>query len=93
MTIDRDCEYYPCHLGLDDCTFCFCPFYPCGDGSTGGRHVVSEKTGKDVWSCKRCEWIHKKEAAVKILPELENILKDDRKRLLEIRLKHLKENS
>jgi precorrin-3B C17-methyltransferase len=61
MKIEEGCEYYPCHSILGDCTFCFCPFYPCGDESTGGRYVVSEKTGKDVWSCKNCEWIHKKE--------------------------------
>jgi Zn-finger protein len=65
----------------------------CGDESTGGRYVVSEKTGKDVWSCKNCEWIHKKEVVVKILPELENLSKDDREGLLEIRTKHLKGNS
>ncbi|MDP6613031.1 MAG: cysteine-rich small domain-containing protein, partial [Candidatus Hydrothermarchaeota archaeon] len=23
------CEYYPCHFQGQDCTWCFCPFYPC----------------------------------------------------------------
>ena len=23
------CQYYPCHFHNQDCTFCFCPFYPC----------------------------------------------------------------
>jgi Zn-finger protein len=93
MTIDNTCDYHPCHSPLEDCTFCFCPFYPCGDESTGGRFVVSKKTGKDVWSCKKCVWIHKKEVVEAIFPELEKASRDDRKRLLEIRLKHLKENS
>ena len=71
MTIDRTCDYYPCHTSLDDCTFCFCPFYPCLDDLTGGRFVVSEKTGKDVWSCKRCEWIHKKDVVLELSEEIE----------------------
>ncbi|MBU2559334.1 hypothetical protein KKA03_00390 [archaeon] len=92
MTLDSTCDYYPCHSSITDCTFCFCPFYPCGDESTGGRFVVSEKTGKDVWSCKRCEWIHEKEVVDTILPGLEKTSKDDRKNLLEIRLNYLKLN-
>lgn len=90
MKIEKDCEYYPCHSVLEDCTFCFCPFYPCGDESTGGRYVVSEKTGKDVWSCKNCEWIHKKEVVERVLAEIEKIEKDGRDGLLELRLKFLK---
>jgi precorrin-3B C17-methyltransferase len=89
MKIDTDCEYYPCHSHLDDCTFCFCPFYPCLDDLTGGRFVVSEKTEKDVWSCKRCEWIHKKDVIRELLREIENIKEDDRNALLELRLKIL----
>ena len=89
MTIDKTCEYYPCHASLDDCTFCFCPFYPCLDDLTGGRFVASEKTGKDVWSCKRCEWIHKKETARNISAELAKIPEDDRNAFLELRLKFL----
>ncbi len=84
-----DCEYYPCHFHGHDCTFCFCPFYPCPDGLTGGRYVVSKKTGKEVWSCKKCDWIHKKDIVVGILLKLEEIPKDDRKRMLELRLKFL----
>ncbi|MDO5851530.1 MAG: precorrin-3B C(17)-methyltransferase, partial [Methanobacteriaceae archaeon] len=34
---NTDCEYFPCHTYHQNCTFCFCPFYPCGDGSTGGE--------------------------------------------------------
>ncbi len=86
---DPDCEYYPCHFSGHDCTFCFCPFYPCLDGLTGGRYVASKKTGKEVWSCKRCDWIHKKDVVESILRELEKISEDDRDGLLELRLKFL----
>jgi precorrin-3B C17-methyltransferase len=48
------CEYYPCHHHPQNCTFCYCPFYPCGDSSTGG-HWIKEK---QVWSCEGCQWIH-----------------------------------
>jgi len=84
-----ECEYYPCHFPEHDCTFCFCPFYPCLDGLTGGRYVVSKKTGKEVWSCEKCDWIHKKDVAMAISRELEKTSKDDRKSLLEVRTKFL----
>lgn len=89
MTVDKDCEYYPCHASLHDCTFCFCPFYPCLDGLTGGMYVVSEKTGEDVWSCKKCEWIHEEDIAADISRELEKISEGDRERLLRLRQRFL----
>lgn len=84
-----DCEYYPCHFQGQDCTFCFCPFYPCLDDLTGGRYVISKRTGRDVWSCKGCDWIHKNDVAAAILPELKKISREDRKGLLELRQKFL----
>lgn len=89
MTDDPDCEYYPCHFPGHDCTFCFCPFYPCLDSLTGGRYVISRKTGKYVWSCKKCDWIHKKDVAAGISSELEKTSKDDRESLLKLRRKFL----
>ncbi len=86
---DTDCEYYPCHFMGQDCTFCFCPFYPCLDGLTCGGYVVSKRTGRDVWSCKRCVWIHKKDVVADILPGIRQISKDDMKSLLELRLRFL----
>ena len=65
----RDCEYYPCHFEGQDCTFCFCPFYPCGDTRTGGRYVESS-TGRTVWSCVGCTIIHEHEVACEVLDGL-----------------------
>jgi threonine-phosphate decarboxylase len=60
------CEYYPCHFAGQDCTFCFCPFYPCEDDRTGGK-CIERSTGGMVWSCVDCTIIHKEEVSQKIL--------------------------
>jgi Zn-finger protein len=64
-----DCEYYPCHFAGQDCTFCFCPFYPCENTKTGGG-VLHRSTGGTVWSCAGCELIHDSDIADKVLKEL-----------------------
>ncbi|WP_297983624.1 cysteine-rich small domain-containing protein [uncultured Methanobrevibacter sp.] len=55
--LDYDCDYLPCHAKLEACDFCYCPFYPCVDGVTGGTWIKD----KDVWSCQDCDWIHLEE--------------------------------
>lgn len=62
----KTCEYYPCHFEGQNCTFCFCPFYPCENERTGGKWIQSSRGGK-VWSCVDCHLVHKKEIAQKIL--------------------------
>lgn len=57
--INRACRFFPCHTGLEDCTFCYCPFYPCLDEKKGG-FVYSDKNKKGVWSCESCGWIHER---------------------------------
>ena len=64
-----DCEYYPCHLEGQDCTFCFCPFYPCENTKTGGE-ILQRSTGGTVWSCAGCDLIHNGDIADKVLKEL-----------------------
>ncbi|RJS74865.1 hypothetical protein CW714_00985 [Methanophagales archaeon] len=59
---DETCDYYPCHFRGQDCTWCFCPFYPCEDEQTGGEWVL-KKDGGRIWSCSYCFWIHKSEVA------------------------------
>lgn len=65
LRINKACTYFPCHKGLEDCTFCYCPFYPCRN-EVLGRFIFS-KDKKKIWSCMDCSWIHKKRTVDKIL--------------------------
>jgi len=82
-----DCEFYPCHHHQQNCTFCYCPFYPCGDSSTGGYWIKEKR----IWSCEGCTWIHQNDTVQCIqgkLPKImENIsdLKNKKKELLKLR--------
>lgn len=75
------CDRYPCHYPGQDCTFCFCPFYPCGDGRTGGGFADGE------WSCGDCHLLHDPEVAAMVMKglirgeALEDIWRDLEKRL------------
>lgn len=62
----KTCEYYPCHFEGQNCTFCFCPFYPCENERTGGKWIESSRGGR-IWSCVDCHLVHNKEIAQKIL--------------------------
>ena len=62
----KTCEYYPCHFEGQNCTFCFCPFYPCENEHTGGKWIKSSRGGK-IWSCSDCHLVHRTEIAQKIL--------------------------
>ena len=70
--LDYDCEYLPCHKELEACDFCYCPFYPCADGITGGEWIKD----KDVWSCQYCDWIHLENPCQEIRKGLDNILEE-----------------
>lgn len=94
---NTSCEYYPCHECENEsqyCDFCYCPFYPCGDGSTGGKWIKN----KGVWSCEDCEWIHQKNTVECIRKGLNNILEDvndlklKKKDLLKLRRQCILEN-
>ncbi|WP_414469972.1 precorrin-3B C(17)-methyltransferase [Methanobacterium sp. ACI-7] len=82
-----ECDYYPCHRGGENCTFCYCPFYPCGDSSTGGKWIKE----KGVWSCEDCIWIHEDKTVECIMSKLPEIigevddLKKRKKALLKLR--------
>lgn len=64
----ESCEHYPCHFLGQDCTFCFCPFYPCKDGRLG--KYVKTSSGGVAWSCIDCEIIHQKDIVQDILDGL-----------------------
>ena len=70
--LDLDCDYLPCHKKLEACDFCYCPFYPCADGITGGEWIK----GKNVWSCQYCDWIHLEGPCKAIREGLDDILKE-----------------
>ena len=82
-----ECDYYPCHKAGENCTFCYCPFYPCGDSSTGGKWIKE----KGVWSCEACDWIHKDKTVDCIMSKFPEIveevddLKKRKKELLKLR--------
>ena len=70
--LDHECDYLPCHKELETCDFCYCPFYPCADGITGGEWIKD----KDVWSCQHCDWVHLEEPCKIIREGLDDILKE-----------------
>ncbi|HID17437.1 TPA: hypothetical protein EYP26_03995 [Candidatus Bathyarchaeota archaeon] len=85
---DVSCEYYPCHFPGQDCTWCFCPFYPCGDPSAGGKTKRLGGTRRLVWDCSRCSWIHEPKVAMEVLKGVLTLGSDvrriPRKALLEL---------
>ena len=52
--LDMECDYLPCHKELEACDYCYCPFYPCADGVTGGEWIKE----REIWNCTNCIWIH-----------------------------------
>jgi Zn-finger protein len=66
--VNQYCEHFPCHEGLEDCVFCFCPLYPCKNEERGGKfiRVNNGKTNQRIWDCTGCNWIHKKEVVDRI---------------------------
>jgi hypothetical protein len=51
-----ECKYHPCHFSGQDCSFCYCPFYPCLNYDFGGELKVTENGY--LWDCQNCWWIH-----------------------------------
>lgn len=68
---NKDCDYHPCHFEGQDCTFCYCPFYPCHDEDLG-RLIIS-KRGKDVWDCTPCLFIHRQKVGKFVMGEIERL--------------------
>lgn len=58
---NRECPYNPCHFTGQNCSFCYCPFYPCEDPDLG--YSVKDRRGRDVWSCEDCLFIHRNDVA------------------------------
>jgi threonine-phosphate decarboxylase len=86
----KTCEYYPCHFEGQNCTFCFCPFYPCENECTRGKWITGSG-GNKIWSCIDCHIVHNKEIAQKILDSL--MQKGDSDELVKIAWKKVVEQS
>lgn len=51
---NQECQYFPCHRGLEggdfNCLFCYCPLYALGEGC-GGDFCYLENGIKDCGAC------------------------------------------
>jgi len=54
--IPEGCPYYPCHhYSEQQCSFCYCPLYPCMDTELG--RMIDTPHG-EIWSCMDCLLVH-----------------------------------
>jgi len=55
---NTDCQYYPCHTGVDElnCLFCYCPLYRLP--KCPGNYTMIESKGKEIKSCMDCTFPH-----------------------------------
>ncbi len=89
---NTSCEYHPCHYRGQNCSFCYCPFYPCNDEDLGAN-LHSENTSRDVWDCSQCLFCHDNRVvayAYKRFSEL-GITESDDERIMSIVFKEAKE--
>ena len=67
---NRECPYHPCHFVNQDCSLCYCPFYPCNDETFGwtlqGRHGP-------VWNCSDCLFVHRTDVCKFVLSEIDRV--------------------
>lgn len=63
---NKECEYYPCHKGIDkiNCLFCFCPLYK---EDCKGNYTILPNGVKD---CSNCTFPHCEENYDKIIEKL-----------------------
>ncbi|MCM1101202.1 MAG: cysteine-rich small domain-containing protein [Clostridium sp.] len=62
---NRDCQYFPCHKGLEElnCLFCYCPFYLRED-CPGDPQYLERGEGegfKRIKNCADCTFPHRPE--------------------------------
>ena len=55
---NKECEYFPCHQGLENfnCLFCYCPMYWKNDCPGNPQYI--EKNGKPLKVCTDCTFPH-----------------------------------
>lgn len=69
---NKECEYYPCHKGLNDfnCMFCYCPFYR-DEKCLGNPKYINVKD-KRIKDCSDCLFPHIPKNYDKIIEEISN---------------------
>ena len=82
---NRRCKYNPCHYEGQDCTFCYCPFYPCND-TRFGKELGRPKMNDTVWACDTCLMIHDTDVCKYIVSEMRrlDITEPDDPRIMDI---------
>lgn len=55
---NHSCEYHPCHYKGQNCSFCYCPFYPCNDEDLG-HNIFSKRSNEPIWDCSQCLFNHR----------------------------------
>lgn len=70
---NKECDYFPCHEGLDNfnCLFCYCPMYHVEN--CPGNPVYKEKDGKHLKICTNCTFPHKAENYDKIIEVIKRL--------------------
>lgn len=72
---NTDCEFFPCHGGMDqgkfNCLFCYCPLYLMGEDCGGNFRYVEGSTGR-VKDCSACALPHHPADYDRILTRLFN---------------------
>ncbi|NLG02688.1 MAG: metal-binding protein [Clostridia bacterium] len=58
---NKECEYYPCHEGIEEvnCLFCYCPLYRFEECLGNPSYI--ERDGKRIKCCTECTFPHKAE--------------------------------
>ncbi len=71
---NRECEYYPCHEGVEhlNCLFCYCPLYHLEH--CPGDPKWKETDGRKVKSCVNCTFPHREENYEKLMACLKECL-------------------
>lgn len=71
---NRECEYFPCHKGVQEqdfnCLFCYCPLYCLGD-RCGGSFAYLDNGIKD---CSGCTKPHRRENYDKIMEKMAQVM-------------------
>jgi len=76
MNKGKECKFYPCHDKLEDCTFCYCPIYPCKIPETGGKFIKTGLSNKEIWDCTQCTIVHDKSFVDNVKNYMKKLIKE-----------------